>query len=135
MVVHGPVILCRASGIVAGLRCVFAHPEGLELHFVLRASGVQAEAASRQGQVPGSSHPKVHVQVNDRDGVAHPTGGPITTGDDRFFMQTRYWIDELPFDRRVHITVAWPEAGMPETQRVIMLDDLSGLPERVLPLL
>ncbi|MCI2238033.1 hypothetical protein MO973_38250 [Paenibacillus sp. TRM 82003] len=47
-VVHGPVVLARATGIVAGLRCVFAHTGGLLLPVVLRAGGVQAEAAARQ---------------------------------------------------------------------------------------
>ena len=54
-VVHGPVVLGRAPGIVAGLRCVFGHTDGLWLPFVLRAEGVQAEAAFRQSSW-GCSH-------------------------------------------------------------------------------
>ncbi|MGY1841507.1 MULTISPECIES: hypothetical protein [unclassified Modestobacter] len=47
-VVHCPVLLARSPGIAAGLRCVFAHPGGLHLPVVVRAEGVQAEAAGRR---------------------------------------------------------------------------------------
>lgn len=57
-VVHGPVVLARSPGIAAGLRCVFAHPTGLHLPLVLRAEGVQAEAAGRRaGWRPGTTAP------------------------------------------------------------------------------
>ncbi|NAZ74316.1 hypothetical protein GTQ99_02600 [Kineococcus sp. T13] len=146
-VVHGPVILARATGIVAGLRCVFAHTTGLLLPFVLRAEGVQAEAASRQ--VFGHIHepindphdtrswslPQVHVEVNDQAGFADSSGGPSSGGDDDFEMQARYWIDELPRDGRLSITVAWPQAGLSQTRTTLVLDDIDDLETKVLRLL
>ena len=146
-IVHGPVILGRAPGIVAGLRCVFGHTGGLLLPFVLRASGVQAEAAGRQTfgylhepitdpQDAGSgSGPKVYVEVNDRAGFADSSGGPSSGGEDDFDMQARYWIDEIPRDGRLRISVAWPQAGLPESHTVLTLEGLDDLQTRVLPLL
>ena len=150
-VVHGPVILARATGIVAGLRCVFGHSGGLLLPVVLHASGVQAEAAFRQtssrresmiqagepdrGQAPSQSLPQVHVGVNERLGVADPSRSTRSAGKDAFEMQANYWIGELPRDRQVRIGVAWPQAGLPQSQIVITLDDLEDLLGRVLPLL
>ena len=146
-VVHGPVILARATGIVAGLRCVFAHTTGLLLPFVLRAEAVQAEAASRQAfghihepitdpdDTRSWSLPQVHVAVNDQAGFADSSGGPTSGGDDDFEMQARFWIDEIPRDGRLGITVAWPQAGLPQTRTVLHLEGLNDLHERVLPLL
>ncbi|WP_432571277.1 hypothetical protein [Kineococcus sp. SYSU DK005] len=146
-VVHGPVVLARATGIVAGLRCVFAHTGGLLLPFVLRARGVQAEAACRQtfghlrepgpdgGGAVSWSLPQVHVEVDGLAGFADSSGGPSSGGDDDFEMQARYWIDRLPRDGRLGIGVAWPRAGLPESRTVLELGDLGDLHERVLPLL
>lgn len=150
-VVHGPVILARANGIVAGLRCVFGHSGGLLLPVVLRATGVQAEAAFRQtssrrgsmtragttdsGQAPSQSLPQVHVEVNERSGIAESSSSTRSASKDAFEMQAHYWIGELPRDRHVRISVAWPQAGLPQSQIVITLDDLEDLPDRVLPLL
>jgi hypothetical protein len=132
VIAHGPVILARASGIVAGLRCVFAYPQGIELDFVLRASGVQADVASHQ--VRDTAGAQVHVRVDQREGLACPTGGPITSGNGRFAWHTRYWIDQIPSDGLVHIRVAWPQAGLPETESTLTLNDLRGLDTRVLSL-
>ncbi len=151
-VVHGPVILARANGIVAGLRCVFGHSGGLLLPVVLRATGVQAEAAFRQtssrrrrsmtqagttdsGQAPSQSLPQVQVGVNERTGIAESSSSTRSASKDAFEMQAHYWIGELPRDRLVRISVAWPQAGLPQSQIVITLDDLEDLPDRVLPLL
>ena len=146
-VVHGPVVLGRAPGIVAGLRCVFAHTGGLLLPFVLRATGVQAEAAARQtfghlqgpvtdpGDTSPGSTPAVFVEVGDRAGRADSSGGPSSGGEDGFEMEARYWIGEIPRDGRLRITVAWPQAGLPESRTVLTLDGLDDLSARVLPLL
>lgn len=147
-IAHGPVILARGPGIVAGLRCVFAHTGGILLPFVLRAHGVQGEAASRQffrhdfestepqtDVIPPWSAPQVHVEVNDSAGYADPGGGPSSGGDDDFEMQGRYWIDEIPRDGTLAVTVAWPQAGLPQSRTVLHLDGLDALHQRVLPLL
>ncbi|NAZ84441.1 hypothetical protein GTR02_21810 [Kineococcus sp. R8] len=146
-VVHGPVILARATGIVAGLRCVFAYSTGIFLPLVLRAEGVYAEAASRQAFGPHGepitdsndtrswSLPQVHIEVNDQAGFTDSSGGSSSGGENSFEMQADHWIDELPRDGRVTITVAWPQAGLPESRTTLVLEGLDDLHERVLPLL
>ena len=67
VVVHGPVLLARSPGIAAGLRCVYAHPGGLRLPLVLRAAGVQAEAAGR------TTSPRFRDDAGDREPWSGPT--------------------------------------------------------------
>ncbi|GAB3464046.1 hypothetical protein AB1207_12050 [Kineococcus endophyticus] len=143
-VVHGPVVLARAPGIVAALRCVFAHSEGLSLPFVLRAEGVQAEAASRQSQwgavdedgPQGWSEPVVVVRVGKHEGFADPAQARGSAGDDAYDLDANFWIDVLPDElsgNRLELTVSWPQAGLPETTTVLTLRPWT--PEEVLRLL
>lgn len=143
VIVHGPVVLARASGIVVGLRCVFAHTGGLHLPFALRATGVQAEAAGRQtfrrsvaleDVGPGtSSRPLLHIAVDDLSGEAISTGG-ISGSEDTFAVDTSVWVDRVPTDGRVVLTVGWPQAGLPETRTVLLLEGLDDYLERIRPL-
>jgi hypothetical protein len=142
-VVHGPVLLGRSPGIAAGLRCVFAHPGGLLLPFVLRASGVQAEAAgrrtfSRAGDERRAADPwsgvTLHVEVDGVAGSADPANQESSGSAESFTLESTYWIDRLPRDRRLRLTVAWPQAGLAESTTDLQLDDLGGLGDRVLPL-
>ncbi|WP_432544454.1 hypothetical protein [Kineococcus sp. SYSU DK002] len=140
-VVHGPVVLARATGIVAGLRCVFAHADGLWLPFVLRAEGVQAEAAARQsawGDVgedgpQGWSEPVVAIEVAGREGLADPAQASGSAGEDAYDLDAWFWVDVLPTDGRLTLTVSWPQAGLPLTRTELRLRPWSG--EEVLPLL
>ena len=56
------------------------------------------------------------------------------TADD-FSLEGTFWIDRLPRDGRLRLTVAWPEAGLAENTTVLALDDLDGLGDRVVALL
>ncbi|MEW1960117.1 hypothetical protein [Kineococcus sp. NPDC059986] len=144
-VVHGPVVLARAPGIVAALRCVFAHSDGLSLPFVLRAEGVQAEAALRQSQwggvdedgPQGWSEPVLAVRVGDQEGFADPSQSTGSGGEDAYDLDANFWIDVLPDqsagDCRLELTVSWPQAGLPETTTVLTLRPWT--PEEVLRLL
>ncbi len=142
-VVHGPVVLGRATGIVAGLRCVFAHRDGLSLPFVLRAEGVQAEAAARQSfsshlpldeSGPGSwSEPVVAIGIGDHEGFADPSRSSGGGGEDSFALDASFWVDELPTDGKLTITVSWPQAGLPQTRTELALRPWTA--EEVLPLL
>ncbi|GAA0306761.1 hypothetical protein [Kineococcus aurantiacus] len=142
-VVHGPVVLARATGVVAGLRCVFAHADGLSLPFVLRAEGVQAEAAARQsfsGHVPldefgpGTwSEPVVAIGVDGDEGLADPSQSSGSGGEDAFDLDATYWVDRLPTDGRLTVTVSWPQAGLPLTRTELEL--AAWTPQDVLPLL
>ncbi|TFV75052.1 hypothetical protein E4P40_19555 [Blastococcus sp. CT_GayMR20] len=143
VVVHGPVLLGRSPGIAAGLRCVFAHPGGLRLPFVLRASGVQAEAAGRrtfsrprdEAGVDGPwSGVTLHVEVDGVTGIADAAHQESSGSADVFALESTYWIDRLPGDGRLRLTVAWPQAGLAETTTELELDDLGGLDGRVVPL-
>lgn len=86
VVVHGPAILSRSPGIVLGLRCVFAQPGGLLLPTVVRAAGVQAEAAQRRfSQRPGSgdtvSEPRLWAEIDGRSGTDLSLTGLDRLGD------------------------------------------------------
>ncbi|MBB3675111.1 hypothetical protein [Modestobacter versicolor] len=139
-VVHGPVVLARSPGIAAGLRCVFAHPTGLHLPLVLRAEGVQAEAAGRRaGWRPGDDRadrdPWSGVLLTaELDGATRPVdpAGRTTTGSaDHFHLRAGYWIGALPSDGRLRLTVGWPQAGLAEHSTELELGPLDGLGERV----
>ncbi|PRY12493.1 hypothetical protein [Kineococcus rhizosphaerae] len=142
-VVHGPVVLARAPGIVAGLRCVFAHTDGLWLPFVLRAEGVQAEAATRQsfsGHLPldetgpGTwSEPVVAIGVDGDEGFADASRSSGGGGEDSFDLDAGYWVDRVPSDGRLTVTVSWPQAGLPETRTDLVLSPWTAAD--VLPLL
>lgn len=106
MLAPGAVVLARATGIVAGLRCVFAHTGQLHLPCTPRATGVQADAS--HGETSGS--------------------------DDAFTMDTGVGVDRVPTDRRVGLTVAWPRAGLPETRTELLLEGLDDFLDRIRPL-
>jgi hypothetical protein len=142
-VVHGPVVLARSPGIAVGLRCVFAHPRGLHLPLVLRAQGVQAEAAGRrtghraEWESPGSdawSGLLLTVEVDGEIRTADPAGQETSGSVDRFDLAGSYWVGRLPTDRRLGLTVGWPQAGLAEQRVVLELDDLDDFADRVLSL-
>ncbi|MFD0483021.1 hypothetical protein ACFQ46_10480 [Kineococcus sp. GCM10028916] len=134
--VHGPVVLARSPGIVAGLRCVFAYTDGVSLPFVLRAEGVQAEAANRQsfsGQTsldeigPGtSSWPSVAVQIGDHEGLVDASQAGGSSSDDVYDLDANFWIDALPADGRVVVTVSWVQAGLAESRTELRLRPWTG---------
>jgi len=143
-VVHGPVLLGRSPGIAVGLRCVFAHPTVLHLPLVLRAEGVQAEAALRQsGHRRGIEEMPPHdpwsglllsVEVDGETRRADPAAATSSGSDDRFDLEATYWIGGLPRDRRLGLTVGWPQAGLAEHTTVLELPGLDDLAGRVLSL-
>lgn len=155
-IAHGPLILAQAPGITAGLRCVYAHPSGLHLPLVLRASGEHIRDAtawnpgtlrrypsgsfaerenSQHGYTP-YSEPQLIVEVNGTRGVATTTGALHASDDDQVWARdAAYWIDDLPRDGLLRITLSWPQAGLPQTRSELTLTDLDNLTSRVLPLI
>lgn len=144
-VVHGPVLLSRAKDVAAGLRCVWAHPEGLWLPLVVQARGVHAEAAVRRSfDRTGAGDPphaglgvglRLVVGVGDRTGIAEALGGSSSGGDDDFTSEPHYWVGDLPRDGVLRVGVSWPEVGLPETQTTLCLEGLADLAGRVIHLL
>lgn len=161
-IAHGPLILAHATGISAGLRCVFAHPQGLHLPLAFRAQGVRIHDATawsygklrrypsgsfvaRQGTFRTQadeadstpySEPRVVVEVNGISGLATTTGALHASDDDHVWARDAdYWIDELPHDALLRITLSWPQAGLSETRSDLTLTGLSDLDSEVLPLL
>ncbi|NAZ80980.1 hypothetical protein GTR02_04020 [Kineococcus sp. R8] len=141
---HGPVVLARAPDIGAGLRAVFAYTSGLHLLLTFRAAGERAVDAGswsygRLRRYPGPTAdnpytaPEVRVTVNDSSGPAH-TSSHVFISDDSFSVNASYWIDELPRDDRVLLSVEWPYAGLPRSETVLTLQGLDDLDERVLRL-
>ncbi|WP_380158013.1 hypothetical protein [Kineococcus sp. R86509] len=135
-IVHGPVVLARSPGVVAALRCVFAHTGGLSLPFVLRAEGVQAEAANRQSTShrlaledigPGTfSEPRVVVRVGEAEGLADASQATSSGGDDAYDLDANFWIDALPTDGRIVVTVSWVQAGLAESRTELRLRPWTG---------
>lgn len=152
---HGPIILAGSAawGVVAGLRCVFAHPAGVHLPIVLAASGVYAEAANRR-QHQSLDHAQVReeaaagevgsdplrsltltVEINGRSGPADPYNARSSGGQDRYNLAADYWIPELPADGRIRITTGWPEIGLTEHTTLLTCQRLDSLATRVYPLI
>ncbi|NAZ84990.1 hypothetical protein [Kineococcus indalonis] len=141
VLVHGPVLLSHAPGIRAELDHVRAHarPAGLVLHLRLHAEGVHAEAARREvvdgprqpldpdGGKAAGSELVLRVAVGDLADQVHATTSSTRTREDsatgevRFTVEARYWIDELPADGRAHVSVAWPQAGLPGATHTLVL--------------
>jgi hypothetical protein len=151
VLVHGPAVVARSTGIVAAVRCIFASPGGLEIDLVLRAIGVQAEAAGRQsfgGHVPhmppagetigtwrGGSEPVLLVEVNGRRATAYPSEQGSSGGEDHFDSEMSVAIPELPSDGLIKLSVSWPEAGLAEGSVTLTLGSLDDLENRVVRLL
>lgn len=136
-VVHGPAIISRSPGIVAGVRCVFAHATGLSLRVVVRAEGVQAEAAARRMHDHGRYDEGfvVTARVDDQSGPVLSGGGESSGGDDTFAADQGFWIEALPADGRLTLGIAWPEAGLAAGEVTLTLTGLDRLDSSVLPLL
>ncbi|MDQ1288598.1 MAG: hypothetical protein QG622_2164 [Actinomycetota bacterium] len=144
-VVHGPVIIARSPGVVVGLRCVFAYPEGLRLPVVVVATGVHAEAAQRQrgywgspdgdlGEPPGSSWLLLDVQVNGKEGEVEPFAEADSTGEDRHVQESEYWIGELPDDGTLRLGAAWPQVGLAPSAVTLALPGLREAAATAIPL-
>jgi len=159
VIAHGPVVLARAEGIAAALRCVFAHPDGLHLPLVLRADTERASDlgrwsfghlrryssfASRQGAESAYSAPQLLVDINGRRGPVG-TDGPIHASDVQgagtgpvraliYGKDASYWIGELPADGVLRLSFAWLQAGLALTITTVRLHGLEDLAERVVPL-
>lgn len=139
VVVHGPAILSRSAGIVLGLRCVFAQPGGLLLSTVVRAAGVQAEAAQRRfSRRPESgdtvSEPRLWAEIDGKSGSADAYQASASGSEDAYESDAWYWLGAVPLDQRLRLTVGWPEAGLGESSTDLTLTGLDRLGD-VLPLL
>lgn len=149
VLVHGPALVARSTGIAVAVRCIFARPDGLEIDLVLRAVGVQAEAAGRQsfgGRVQtrpagetidtgrGGSEPVLLVEVNGRRATAHPSEQTSSGGEDQFDSELRVGIPELPSDNLITLTVSWPQAGLAEGSVTLTLGPLDDLENRIVRL-
>ena len=145
-VVHGPVVLGRAPGVAVGVRCVFAHPGGLHLPVLLVARGVRGEAAQRQHGIPyeprgyrpsaslRSSWLQVSARVNGATGSLQAVGEESSSGEDRYHQESQFWIGELPADGELHVTVAWPEIGLPESTTTLRFERLAAAAAGAIPL-
>jgi hypothetical protein len=150
VVVHGPSVVARSTGIAMAVRCIFAYPGGLEIDLVLRAAGVQAEAAARQSfgrHVPmlrpadetedtwrGGSEPEVVIGMDGRRAVAYPREQTSSGGEDEFNSELRVAVAELPSDGVITLTASWPQAGLAEGSATLTLAPLDDLENRVIQL-
>ncbi len=67
-------------------------------------------------------------------GAPRPARHPVPADPGAFDLTADYWIGGLPADRRLRLTVGWPEIGLPHAGRTLVLDCLDNLPDRVLSL-
>lgn len=138
--VHGPLVLGRGTGVVVGVRCVFGHPTGLHLPTVIVASGVHAQAAQRQSghqylptgyqpsEPPGWSYLELRAELNGRSGEMQPFASTSSSNEDSYYQEANYWIEELPADGVLRLSVAWPRVGLDPSTVVVTMQ---GLPEAV----
>ncbi|WP_024288947.1 hypothetical protein [Cellulomonas sp. KRMCY2] len=136
VVVLGPVLLGRANGVAVGLRCVFAHPTGLHLLLVLLANGHGADLANRASFPGPDSAPtfRLLAEANGKRGPVDHWRQGAEGGDGQFVMRADYWVNELPHDRTLALTVAWPEIGLPQTSTTLLLGNMTDLDRRVVSL-
>ena len=149
VVAHGPALLGRDPGIVAGLRCVFAHPTGLRLLVVVRAVDVQAEAAHRQygyGELradvptvrPGPpatfSFLALRATVNGRSSDLEPYSESSSSSPDHYLQESDYWIGELPEDDLLGLAVSWPATGLAASWVDLVLPGVRELAATAIPL-
>lgn len=132
------------------MRCIFARPGGLELDLVLRAVGIEAEAAGRQSfgehdfdlRQPddsgrpwrGGSEPDLVIEVDGRRAVVYPFQQSASGGEDEFTNELRVAVGTLPSDGRIKLTAAWPQAGLAEAAVTLTLASLEALEDRVVQL-
>ncbi len=149
--VHGPAVVARSEGIAVAVRCVFARPGGLDIDLVLRAVGVQAEAAGRQSfgrDVPqtlpggklvdawrGGSNPVLVIEVDGRRATANLSEQTSSGNEDRFDSELRLAVPGLPSDGLITLTVSWVQAGLAEGSVTLSLGPLHDLENRVVWLL
>jgi hypothetical protein len=143
VIVHGPAIVARSTGIAFAVRCIFAHSDGLILDFVLRASGVQAEAACRQTfrarpdrpSIEGSE-PAVFLEGGGhRVDVCSYGESSAEGGGETFRAERNLGVSILPPDGTITLTASWPEAGLAEGSVTLTLEIPDDLDSRVLRLL
>ncbi|GAA3559718.1 hypothetical protein GCM10022197_14000 [Microlunatus spumicola] len=132
------------------MRCIFARPGGLELDLVLRAVGVQAEAAGRQSlEEPddrgtrrcegswlgrGGSELDLTIEIDGRKAVVYPFEQSASGGEDEYTSEFRVAVDVLPSDGRVTLITSWPRAGLAKGGVTLTLATLDGLEDRVVQL-
>ena len=54
--------------------------------------------------------------------------------EDRYRLETAYWLTPLPVDGLLSLVCAWPEIGLPETRTDIILPDLAVRAAEAFPL-
>jgi hypothetical protein len=137
VIVHGPALLGRATGVAVGIRCVFGYPSGLAFTVVLFATGVHGEAAARQqghhvAPGPGTPPPRLSELTLEAevDGIPGPVGagtGQSYWRDERYYSDAQCWIDVLPGDGRLVLTARWLEVGLPHSRTELTLRGLDAI--------
>jgi hypothetical protein len=74
------------------------------------------------------------LEMDGESRTADPIGQETSSHDERFDLEATYWIGRLPSDRRLRLTVAWPQASLAERSTVLELDGRDDLADRVLSL-
>lgn len=147
-VAHGPAILARTTGIVVGLRSIFAYSAGLEIALLVSATGSAAELVARQysasaeiDPITGSRHPANDLGVGLRfdaldDSTAQPFQRKSTEGfgrdPERYEREFLFYTKELANSSRVQYRIAWPEVGLPTTDVILTLPDVQVLRDNII---
>lgn len=66
----------------------------------------------------------MHIDVDDGSGGADASHSSSSGGDGSNFMDADFWVDRIPADGRLGLTVSWLQAGLPEARTVLALDGL-----------
>ncbi|WP_432574101.1 hypothetical protein [Kineococcus sp. SYSU DK005] len=162
--VHGPCVLSAGPGIGIGLRCAFAHSDGLLLSIEVKAIGQAARDAYESDSHPGSRSGRRYRPLLPRSEVrlSVPASAAGTTPDGQPWLRLEHhsnsrahtargasgdgpgtpayiqdldvWWPTLPEDARLPLQAGWPELGAPMTTTVLQLQNLDQLAETVVRL-
>jgi hypothetical protein len=146
-VVHGPVVLGSSEGITVGLRCIFGHPGGLRLPVVVADVNQHAEATGtqrgyqaellggRSGAPPRSSSLVLVAYLDGEETELLPYAETSSSGGGRYLYESEYWIDGLPADEHLRVTVSWQQAGLAPATVDLDLTGLKDAAAATIPLL
>ncbi|MFD4368687.1 hypothetical protein [Rhodococcus sp. NPDC058521] len=149
-IVHGPVILARATNVVVALRSIVAFSTGLDLSIVAVAWGAESDAMKLEFTSP--------AEIDPANGRPHPTRvqgerlvlrtldesvpQPLPHRSTEAFNQIPgsyrreylFVIRPLPSVTELRLVTAWTNIGLHSTKSGLALPPLAKIREAIIPL-
>lgn len=83
----------------------------------------------------GSSELSLVVELDGRAITVWSQGESSSAGPERYEQETVYWIEPLPSDETIRLTVAWPKIGLAPTTTTLHLPGLAAAAATTITLL